>query len=30
MATNRTSTMIKPDAMADGHMGKIIAQIQAA
>ena len=22
--------MIKPDAMADGHMGKIIAQIQAA
>lgn len=30
MATNITFTMIKPDAMADGHMGKIIAHIQAA
>jgi nucleoside-diphosphate kinase len=30
MATNRTFTMIKPDAMADGHMGKILAHIQAA
>jgi nucleoside-diphosphate kinase len=25
-----TFTMIKPDAMADGHMGKIIAYIQGA
>lgn len=25
-----TFTMIKPDAMADGHMGKIIAHIQGA
>jgi len=30
MTTNLTFTMIKPDAPADGHMGKIIAQIQAA
>ncbi|MFM7497313.1 MAG: nucleoside-diphosphate kinase [Bacteroidota bacterium] len=25
-----TFTMIKPDAMADGHMGKILAHIQGA
>lgn len=30
MSASRTFTMIKPDAMADGHMGKILAQIQAA
>ena len=30
MTRNITFTMIKPDAMADGHMGKILAHIQAA
>lgn len=30
MATNRTFTMIKPDAFADGHAGKIIQMIEAA
>ncbi len=30
MTSNITFTMIKPDAMADGHMGKILAHIQAA
>jgi nucleoside-diphosphate kinase len=30
MTSNNTFTMIKPDAMADGHMGKILAHIQAA
>ncbi|MFZ4630578.1 MAG: nucleoside-diphosphate kinase [Bacteroidia bacterium] len=30
MSSNTTFTMIKPDAMADGHMGKILAHIQAA
>jgi len=27
MATNRTFTMIKPDAVANGHAGKIIDHI---
>ncbi|MFZ9631838.1 MAG: nucleoside-diphosphate kinase [Bacteroidetes bacterium] len=27
MATNRTFTMIKPDAVANGHAGKILDQI---
>ncbi|MCB0381138.1 MAG: nucleoside-diphosphate kinase, partial [Flavobacteriales bacterium] len=27
MATNRTFTMIKPDAVENGHMGKIIDMI---
>ena len=30
MTSNITFTMIKPDAMADGHMGKILVHIQAA
>ncbi|MEY2793036.1 MAG: hypothetical protein RJA76_1028 [Bacteroidota bacterium] len=30
MPTNRTFTMIKPDAVADGHSGAIIAQIEKA
>jgi len=30
MTSKNTITMIKPDAMADGHMGKILAHIQAA
>lgn len=30
MATNRTFTMIKPDAVANGHMGAIINDITAA
>ena len=30
MTSNITFTMIKPDAMADEHMGKILAHIQAA
>ncbi|NBW32952.1 MAG: nucleoside-diphosphate kinase [Cytophagia bacterium] len=30
MNNNITFTMIKPDAMADGHMGKILAHIQTA
>ncbi len=30
MATNRTFTMIKPDAVQDGHIGAILAQINAA
>jgi len=30
MATNRTFTMIKPDAVADGHSGSIIKMIEAA
>jgi len=30
MTNHITFTMIKPDAMADGHMGKILAHIQAA
>jgi nucleoside-diphosphate kinase len=30
MTSNITFTMIKPDAMADGHMGKILAHIKAA
>jgi nucleoside-diphosphate kinase len=30
MATNRTFTMIKPDAVADGHNGAIIAMIEKA
>ena len=29
MATNRTFTMIKPDAVQDGHIGAILAQINA-
>ena len=30
MSTNRTFTMIKPDAVADGHSGPIIQQIEKA
>ncbi|AUD05205.1 nucleoside-diphosphate kinase [Spirosoma pollinicola] len=30
MATNRTFTMIKPDAVKDGHTGAIIKQIEEA
>ncbi|PAW92128.1 nucleoside-diphosphate kinase [Mucilaginibacter sp. MD40] len=30
MATNRTFTMIKPDAVANGHIGAIIDQITKA
>ncbi|PWJ57681.1 nucleoside-diphosphate kinase [Dyadobacter jejuensis] len=30
MTTNRTFTMIKPDAVADGHTGAIIQLIEAA
>ena len=30
MATNRTFTMIKPDAVESGHIGNILADIQAA
>jgi len=30
MATNRTFTMIKPDAFADGHTGAIIKMIEEA
>lgn len=30
MATNRTFTMIKPDAVANGHIGAIINDITAA
>lgn len=30
MATNRTFTMIKPDAVRNGHIGGILAQINAA
>ncbi|MHA8095774.1 nucleoside-diphosphate kinase [Aquirufa antheringensis] len=30
MSTNRTFTMIKPDAVADGHTGPIIQQIEKA
>ncbi|MDP5094114.1 MAG: nucleoside-diphosphate kinase, partial [Polaribacter sp.] len=30
MATNRTFTMIKPDAVENGHTGAILAQINAA
>jgi nucleoside-diphosphate kinase len=30
MSTNRTFTMIKPDAVASGHIGAILAQINAA
>lgn len=30
MATNRTFTMIKPDAVANGHIGAIITDITAA
>ncbi|RFZ91824.1 nucleoside-diphosphate kinase [Mucilaginibacter conchicola] len=30
MATNRTFTMIKPDAVANGHMGAILDQITKA
>ena len=30
MATNRTFTMIKPDAVANGHAGKILDQITQA
>jgi nucleoside-diphosphate kinase len=30
MASNRTYTMIKPHAVADGHIGGIIAMIEAA
>ncbi|OIN57759.1 nucleoside-diphosphate kinase [Arsenicibacter rosenii] len=30
MATNRTFTMIKPDAVADGHTGAIIKMIEEA
>ncbi len=30
MATNRTFTMIKPDAVKNGHIGAILAQINAA
>jgi len=30
MANNTTFTMIKPDAFADGHSGKIIQMIEAA
>lgn len=30
MANNRTFTMIKPDAVRDGHIGAILAQINEA
>ncbi|MBI1316128.1 nucleoside-diphosphate kinase [bacterium] len=30
MATNRTFTMIKPDAVANGHIGAILHRINAA
>lgn len=30
MASNRTLTMIKPDAVRDGHIGAILNQIQEA
>lgn len=30
MATNRTFTMIKPDAVRNGHIGAILQQINAA
>lgn len=30
MTTHRTFTMIKPDAVADGHTGAIISMIEAA
>jgi nucleoside-diphosphate kinase len=30
MATNRTFTMIKPHAVADGHSGGIISMVEAA
>jgi nucleoside-diphosphate kinase len=30
MATNRTFTMIKPDAVANGHIGAILAKINEA
>ncbi|HQU96727.1 MAG: nucleoside-diphosphate kinase [Bacteroidetes bacterium] len=30
MVTNRTFTMIKPDAVKNGHIGAILAQINAA
>ena len=30
MANNKTFTMIKPDAFADGHSGKIISMIEEA
>lgn len=30
MATNRTFTMIKPDAVQDGHIGAILAKINEA
>lgn len=30
MATNRTFTMIKPDAVANGHIGAILSDIVAA
>ncbi|THH41600.1 nucleoside-diphosphate kinase [Neolewinella litorea] len=30
MATNRTFTMIKPDAVKNGHIGAILAQINEA
>lgn len=30
MTTNRTFTMIKPDAVANGHAGKILDQITSA
>ena len=30
MATNRTFTMIKPDAVKNGHIGNILAQINEA
>ena len=30
MSGNRTFTMVKPDAVANGHMGNIIADITAA
>ncbi len=30
MATNRTFTMIKPDAVENGHIGAILAKINAA
>jgi nucleoside-diphosphate kinase len=30
MASNRTLTMIKPDAVRNGHIGAILAQINAA
>ncbi len=30
MATNRTFTMVKPDAVADGHSGAILKMIEGA